>query len=139
MILGISGLVVSIGSVGGGLLLSTACCCGAFSTYIGFGISGILGILGIVFGFIGLKRGGKGLAWTGIATGGVNLVLILVYVILTVVLGLALFGLGAAIIANQPQQQNFGAPRPNFGPPPPRNFGPPPRIGPQPGQPFRKF
>jgi predicted Zn finger-like uncharacterized protein len=130
MILGISGLVVSVGSIGGGLVLSAACCCFAVGPYIGFGVSGILGVLGVVFGVIGLKRGGKGLAWTGIATGGVNLVLILVYVILTI-LGLALFGFGAAMVANQPPQQNFGMPPRNIGPGPPV-FRPQPNIGPGP-------
>jgi hypothetical protein len=103
MILGIAGLVVTLASIVVGAFMGAMCAaalcpCGAFSGYAGFAISGIAGVLGMVFGFIGLGKGGKGFAMTGIITGGVNLLLILAYVAITLILGagfLALVGAAA--------------------------------------------
>jgi len=136
MIVGITGVVVTLISAFGGALMALMCAgvmcpCGIYSGYIGFIVSGILGILGVVFGVVGLKHGGVGFAWTGIITGAVNLVIILLYVVVTVFFGVVLVGMVGAAANHQQNfnQQNFN--QPNFRPPPP-NFGPQQKFGPQP-------
>jgi hypothetical protein len=117
MILGISGLVVTLGSitVGIGFTFGTGgCCCFIFGGYAGLAVGGILAIVSGVFAFIGLNHGGRGFAWAGMITSIVNLVLIVLYVILSLVLGAAFFAFFAALVGQQ--QQNVRQPGP-FGPP----------------------
>ncbi len=117
MILGIAGLVVTLLSIVGSIFATGAtggCCCFLLGGYAGFAVSGILGVLGIIFGFIGLGHSGRGFAWTGIVTGGVNLVLILAYVVLSILLGAALFAFLAALAGQAPPPNQPFPPRGRF-------------------------
>ena len=109
MILGISGLVLTllfgVGGIGVGIIGAAACACpcGIYLSYFGFPISGIASIVGIILGVIGLKKGARGMAWTGIATSAASILLILVFVVITIVLPfLGVMVLGAAGAAAQP-------------------------------------
>lgn len=119
MVLGLAGLLLA----GGGVLVIVGgasfgqpdlCCYGCVGGSTGIAISGLLGVLGIVFGSIGQSQSGRGFAWAGIITGGLALLLVLAYVVLII---LAMFGfivvVGAAANAMQQQQQA----QPPFGPP----------------------
>jgi hypothetical protein len=117
MILGITGLLFLVGSIAvvflglaaaGAAQNPGACCCGFIGSWGGLLVSGILGLLGTILGFVGLSRGAPGFAWTGICTGIATVLGIILYLVLTVVLMM----LGVAAIGAAAQQQN------NFGPPP---------------------
>jgi hypothetical protein len=119
MVLGISGLVVFVASIAVTIGFTAVagpggCCCSFFGGYGALVICAILGILGVVFGFIGIGQGGRGFGWAGIITS-----------ITTLVLGAAFFALIGIAVANQPPPPNFNNPQPNFNPPP--RVAPPPR------------
>jgi predicted Zn finger-like uncharacterized protein len=126
MIVGIAGLLVSLGITGVSTFFAIGCPCLFYGGYVGVGIGGLLAILALVFGFVGLYQGGRWYAITGLITGGLNIIVILLYIVATVVLGVVIFG-AAANQANQPQ--------PMFAPPPPRPIVPPPPPQPK----FKKF
>jgi predicted Zn finger-like uncharacterized protein len=85
MILGITSL--AFGSVGG-------CCC----WFVALPLAGLCAIGAIVTGFMGQSRGGRGMALTGIITGGIGLVLIVLWAAL-LLLGFTVGNLG--------EQKNF--------------------------------
>jgi hypothetical protein len=57
-----------------------SCCCGLFSA-----ISLVCGIMAIIFGFMGKTPGSEAYAWTGIATGGVAVLLALATIVFFIV------------------------------------------------------
>ena len=97
MVCGITGSVV---------LIPLGCCCGLPGVVIGSIVSGILALIAIILGFMGMSRGGKGMAITGIVMGFVTFLLIIVMVVMMVVFGVAFFALHQAQ-QNQPPPPNF--------------------------------
>lgn len=98
MILGITAMVITLASTIAGGLFGLICPCGFIGGYIGIGLSGILALVSLPLGFVGLNKGGKGFAVTGLITSGLSVLLIVLYVILSL-LGIGLFA--AFIAANQ--------------------------------------
>jgi len=99
MILGIASILITLASTIGGGLFGLFCPCGFIGGYLGVGLSGILALVSLPLGFVGMNKGGKGFAITGLATSGISVVLILLYVVLSI-LGIGLFAMCMA--ANQP-------------------------------------
>ncbi len=128
MVLGLTGLFILLASTVVTFLFTAAagpggCCVGIIGGPIALLVAGVLGLLGIILGFVGLSHGGRGFAWTGIGTGSASVLLVLLFLLLSFLGFVALVGIGVAAQQQQMQQQN------NFRAPP--NFNPPPRINPR--------
>jgi hypothetical protein len=109
MIVGLSGAVVFLGSAaialigvfGGAALLVAQCPCGCIGClgpplgYGGAGLSAILALVALPLGFFGMSRGGKGMAITGIVSGGVTIIACVVLLIVTLIFGVGLAVAGA--------------------------------------------
>ena len=120
MVLGCIGLLLSgvaLAAIVGGIFglgqqQPDLCCYGCLGGNIGLFTSGLLGLLGLIFGFIGMGQSGRGFALTGIVTGGLALLMVLAYLVLIL---LMMFGVivaaGAAANAQQ-NRQPFPQPRP---------------------------
>jgi predicted Zn finger-like uncharacterized protein len=139
MILGVTGLFLLIVSVVASVFITAAagpagCCVSFLGGYVALAITGILGLLGVILGFTGMRQGGRGYAWAGVGTGSATILAVLVCLLLTFLGVIAAVGIGAAGAAaaaqqqqqlQQQQQRRFvppaqPAPPPRFNPPPPR-------------------
>jgi hypothetical protein len=109
MILGIAGVALIIAAVLLSVFATAAvgpagCCVGFLGGYAALGISTILGIMATIFGFIGVRQGGPGYAWTGIITGIIGVLIAVVLFVLTMLGAMMAMGVGAAAAAAQQQQ-----------------------------------
>ena len=106
LVLGIIALVLELLSFGGTLFGSACCFVCLVLFWPGHGVAVILAIVGLILGFLAMKKpGGKGAWMAGLILSAVTILLALVMALLYV--------LGFAVIAAQPVQ-----PAPNFNPPP---------------------
>ena len=67
-----------------GILSLVFCCFGKYTI--------VLAVLAIIFGIIGLKKPGKGMAITGIVTGTLGCILAIVLVVFVILTGIGLYG-----------------------------------------------
>ena len=97
--LAITSMILGICSV---VLVLAGCGCGCMFppfVFVPWGVAIILGIVGVVLGFMGNTPGSEGFAWTGIICSFVTIALVIVFSVL------AFFGAAAffAAAANQPR------------------------------------
>jgi predicted Zn finger-like uncharacterized protein len=127
MILGICGLIVSIGS-GGPAVCSM--CCFAFAPFVwavsGFG--GVLGVVGLVLGFVSRNAGNRsGMSTSGIVTGGIAVALAVAGIVVSLAFPAALLMNGppqGPVIVNPNVNPNPPVwPQPKINQPPLPNFG----------------
>jgi serine/threonine protein kinase len=101
-VVGLVSFVVTTGATLLGLLLGVNCVCAVMGGYAGLAVGAVLALAAVVLGMIGLQQGARPYARMGIASAGISLVMIVVYIVLVVTLGPEFFGV----------QNNFFGPRP---------------------------
>jgi serine/threonine protein kinase len=91
-VVGLVSFVVTTGATLLGLLLGVNCVCAVMGGYAGLAAGAVLALAAIVLGMIGLQQGARPYARMGIASAGISLVMIIVYIVLMVTLGPEFFG-----------------------------------------------
>ena len=117
MVLGLTGLVFLIGTIAVSSVLPAVvpdpgvCCFSILGGYTGLILAGVVAILGTVFSFVGMRRGGIWYAWTGAISSIVTLTVVILFIVLTLLFGVVMF-MGIVFVAAAAAQ-----PPPPNGPP----------------------
>jgi predicted Zn finger-like uncharacterized protein len=110
MVLGLASLLLVVATIAVSAALPAAiggadvCCFSFLGGYSGLAISGLLGLLGAIFSFVGMGQGGLAYAWTGAIASILTIVVVVVLVVLTIIFGLVIFMAIAALVGAAAQQ-----------------------------------